>query len=77
MDLDALKKYLSTPKDISKESLEKKSTTICLWLIGYIAKPIGVSDEILEKCCEAFNKNRGKVEYEEEAIFNVLKSYEA
>ena len=75
-DYNEIKNFMATPQDISKVSLEKKAMVICLWLIGYLAKPIGISDDILKKCCEAFNNNRGKVEKEEEAIFNILKSYE-
>lgn len=76
MDKDNIKdleKYLRTPRDISKESLEKQASILTLAFIGYIAIPIGISKELLEKCCKAFNNNRGKVEWEEEAILTVLK----
>lgn len=70
---DDLMKRLSTPRDISKMSLEEQASIITLSFIGYLARPVGISKELLEKCCEAFNNNRGKVEWEEEAILKVLK----
>jgi len=32
----------------------------------------GVSEDLLKKCAEAFDNNRGKVEREEEAVYQVL-----
>ena len=72
-DIKDLEKQLRTPRDISKESLEKQAITITLAFIGFIAIPTGISKELLEKCCEAFNNNRGQVEWEEEAVLKVLK----
>jgi len=72
-DYNDLIKQLGTPRDISKMSLEKQAGIITLSFIGYLARPVGISKELLEKCCEAFNNNRGKVEWEEEAILTVLK----
>jgi hypothetical protein len=68
-----LEKQLRTPRDISKESLETQASLLTLAFIGYIAIPTGISKELLEKCCEAFNNNRGKLEWEMEAILTILK----
>ena len=68
----ALRKYLKTPKDIAYESNENKASTLALHFIGYIAKPIGISDKLYKKCLEAFNNNRGKCELEIEAILKIL-----
>jgi hypothetical protein len=73
MDKDSIEKQLRTPRDISNDSLEKQANTLTLAFIGFIAIPTGISKELLEKCCEAFNNNRGQVEWEEEAVLKVLK----
>lgn len=69
-----LNKFLNTPKDISNLDIDEQSEILTLFFIGYIAKPIGISDYLLEKCVEAFNNNRGKIEREQQAIFKVLKN---
>jgi len=71
-DMEGLKNFLATPKDVSQESNEEKAGTLALHFIGYIAKPIGIDDVLYRKCIEAFNNNRGKVEREIEAILKVL-----
>jgi len=71
--LEKLEKQLRTPRDISKESLEDQANTLTLAFIGFIAVPTGISKELLEKCCEAFNNNRGQFEWEMDAILKVLK----
>lgn len=70
--IEDIEKQLRTPRDISKDDLEDQANTLTLAFIGYIAIPIGISKELLEKCCEAFNNNRGKVEWETEAVLKVL-----
>lgn len=67
-----LKKHLSTPKDISMKSNEDKAAILTLHFIGYLAKPIGIDDILYRRCLEAFNNNRGKVEWEEEAVLKIL-----
>lgn len=74
IEKEELLKVLRTPVDISQKSNEEKAGTITLFFIGYIAKPIGISDELLQKCVEAFNDNRGKVEWEIAAVLKVLNS---
>jgi hypothetical protein len=71
-----IEKFLRTPQDISKKTLEEQANTLTLAFIGYLAIPTGISKELLEKCCEAFNNNRGKFEWEEEAILTILKKAE-
>lgn len=71
--IDDVFNYLKTPRDISNLPLEEQANIITLAFIGYCAKPIGISKELLEKCCEAFNNNRGKIEKEAEAVLKVLK----
>jgi hypothetical protein len=68
-----LKKYLLTPKDISQMPTERQATIIVLSFIGYIARPTGISEELMAKCAEAFNAHRGKVEWEIEAVEKILK----
>jgi hypothetical protein len=70
---EELEKQLRTPRDISNLSLEEQANTLTLAFIGFIAIPTGISKGLLEKCCEAFNNNRGQFEWEEEAILKVLK----
>lgn len=70
--VEELYKFLKTSKDISKMSNEDKANIITLFFIGYLAKPIGISDELLKKCCDAFNNNRGKCEWEEAAVLKTL-----
>jgi len=69
---DDLKKALLTPKDWTQLSNEERASTLALSFIGFIARPINIPKDILEKCCEAFNNNRGKVENEIESILIVL-----
>jgi hypothetical protein len=73
MDKDSIEKQLRTPRDISNDSLEEQANTLTLAFIGFIAIPAGISKELLEKCCEAFNNNRGQFEWEMEAILKALK----
>jgi len=73
IDIDDLKKFLAISKDISNESNEEKAGILALHFIGYLAKPIGISDTLYKKCVEAFNDNRGKVEWEIKAILKILK----
>lgn len=70
----ALKDHLNKPQDISSKPLKDQADILTLAFIGMIAMPIGISKEVLEKCCEAFNNNRGQVEWEAEAILEVLKN---
>jgi hypothetical protein len=72
IDIEDLKKYLLTPKDISQDTNEQKATTLVLHFIGYVARPIGIDHELYKKCIQAFNEHRGKVEWEIEAVLKVL-----
>jgi hypothetical protein len=74
-DYEDIINYLKIPKDISNLSLEEQANTLTLAFIGFIAIPIGISKGLLEKCCEAFNNNRGQFEWEEEAILKVLQEH--
>lgn len=71
--VEDLKRYLSTPKDISLFSLEEQANVLTLHFIGYLAKPIGIDDNKYKKCLEAFSNSRGKIEWESEAVLNVLR----
>ena len=70
--VEHLLSVLKTPKDISKMSNRDKASIIALYFIGYVAKPTGISDVLLQKCADAFNDNRGKVEKEIESVFKIL-----
>ena len=69
---DDLKKALLTPKDWTQLSNEERASTLALSFIGFIARPINIPKDILKKCCEAFDNNRGKIEDEIESILIVL-----
>ena len=75
-DVEDLKKYLATPRDISKEPVEKQACHITLYFIGYVAAPLGIQKEVLQACRDAFNANRGKTEIEEAAVLKVLREFE-
>ena len=70
--VDDLIEHLKKPRDLSNASLEDKAGILTLHFIGYVAKPIGVSDAVYKKALEAFNNNRGKVEWEEAAVLKAL-----
>jgi hypothetical protein len=70
--IDEILNELRTPKDIFNLSLEEQTNIITLSFIGYVAKPVGISKELLEKCVKAFNEDRGKIEKESNAILKVL-----
>ena len=71
-DFEGLKKFLMTSKDWTIMSNEDRANTLVLSFIGYVARPKNIPKETLEKCIEAFNNNRGKVEIEIEAVLKVL-----
>lgn len=71
-DVEDLEKFLRTPKDISHSSDEIKADILTLHFIGYLAKPIGINDVLYKKCAEAFDANRGKVEWESAAVLKAL-----
>lgn len=53
---------------------EKLATTLCLHFINptIIERPKKINDDLYLKCKEAFVNNRGKFEWEEDAILEVL-----
>ena len=59
-------------KKLRRINHAQNNFTLALSFIGFIARPINIPKDILEKCCEAFNNNRGKVENEIETILIVL-----
>ena len=71
--MDAVIKAMTTPMDISKKSNYDKANTLALSFIGYVAKPIGISEELYQLCVKAFQEcTAGKIEREIEAIQKVL-----
>lgn len=72
-ELGDLKRELSTPKDLTDLSNEEAAGIIALHLIGFVAKPTGISEELYKKCVNAFNNNRGKFEMEAVAVLKVLR----
>lgn len=75
-DREALEQHLGTPRDIINESLENQANILTLHFIGFIPKPIGISNDTYSKCLEAFSNNRGQFEWEMEAVLEILKEYE-
>lgn len=69
---DDLKRFMSTPRDLSKATNKSKAEILTLHFIGFVAKPTGISQRIYLLCLEAFNSNRGKTELEIEAVLRVL-----
>ena len=53
-------------------SNEDRASNLALSFIGMVARPKNIPEGILEKCIKAFNDNRGKVEWEIQAILKVL-----
>ena len=68
-----LLKYLSTPKDLTNSSPEEQAGILALHFIGYVARPIGIPEDVYQKCIQAFSSHRGKIEWETDAILEVLK----
>ena len=69
---DDIQKILRTPKDWNKMDKKDQASTLALSFIGMIARPKNIPADLLEKCVEAFNNNRGKIEWEIQAIQEVL-----
>ena len=65
-------KALNTPRDWNEMDNEQRASVLALSFIGYVVRPKNIPKDILEKCAKAFNDNRGKVEWETEAILKVL-----
>jgi hypothetical protein len=70
-----LEKMMRTPVDISTLPLEERANILTLHFIGYLAKPNGINEKVYNNCMEAFSSKRGKVEWETEAVLNILKNY--
>ena len=71
--MDAISSAIGTPRDISCKNNYEKANILALSFIGYVAKPVGISEEIYEKCVKAFqNCTAGKIEKEIEAIQQAL-----
>ena len=73
MSRKTLERVLATPKDLSETPKHDWASVIALYCIGFISKPTGISEELLKECRAAFGSNRGKFEWEEQAIEQVLK----
>jgi len=71
--MEAIMSAMSTPKDISEKSNYDKANILALSFIGYVTKPVGISEEIYQKCVKAFQDcTAGKIEREIDAIKLVL-----
>ena len=70
--VDDIVRLLRTPRDWNKMDNTARADTLVLSFIGYVARPKNIPHDVLEKCIEAFNNNRGKVERETEAVLKVL-----
>jgi hypothetical protein len=75
VDIRNLVNYLSAPLDAGEMGNERLAGVLMLSFIGMCARPKNISRELLDRCIEAFNNNRGKTEVEEAAILNVLNNY--
>ena len=67
-----LNNVLRTPKDWNTIHGGDKASTLALSFIDMVARPINIPEDLLEKCIEAFNNNRGKFEWEVQAIQEVI-----
>lgn len=79
MNREEIKKFMNdveermkTPVDLSKATIEKKTDILTLHFIGYLVKPLGIEETLYKECLLAFCDNRGKYEWEAEAIRKVL-----
>ena len=72
IDAKDLEKYLLTPQDSTKMPTPIFATTLVLSFIGMVARPSNIDKELLQKCCDVFNANRGKVETEVEEVRKVI-----
>lgn len=63
-------------EDLTNIALEKQADILTLHFIGFCPKPIGISNELYEKCKVAFNKHRGQYHWEAQAILECLKEEE-
>ena len=72
VDIDGLTKFLLTPQDSTKMPDDIFATTLTLSFIGMVARPNNIDTELLQKCCDAFNANRGKTETEIEVVKQVI-----
>ena len=72
MNAKDLEKFLLTPQDSTKMPDEVFATNLVLSFIGMVARPSNIDSELLQKCCDAFNGNRGKVEKEIEVVKEVI-----
>ena len=72
IDAKGLKEFLFTSQDSTKMSDEIFATSLTLSFIGMVARPANIPEGLLQKCCDAFNANRGKVETEIEEVKKVI-----
>ena len=72
IDIEGLTKFLLTPQDSTKMPDEIFATSLTLSFIGMIVRPKNIDPELLQKCWEAFNANRGKTEIEIEKVKEVI-----
>ena len=73
--MEDIEAFLRTPKDWDELNNESRATTLVLSFIGYVARPKNIPEALLEKCVEAFNANRGKVQWEEKAVLEAIEEY--
>ena len=72
----ALMEVLTKSIDISQFPPDNKAEVLALSFIGYMAKPIGISEELYKKCLKAFEDNRGKIQQEKDAILQAIEDAE-
>lgn len=71
-----LNKFFNESVDLTNTDNSHKASMLTLHFIGYIAKPTGITEDVYLKCLDAFNSHRGKFQWEEKAILDVLESCE-
>ncbi len=62
MNDDDLMRVLNTPKDWNNLNNRDKADILVLSFIGMVARPKNIPEDVLEKCVDAFNNNRGKMQ---------------
>lgn len=75
--LEDVKKQLRTPFDVTGKTPHEKASLLCLSFIGYVARPKGLTEQEIRVAVDAFNNNRGKIEWEIEAVEKALIELEA
>jgi len=66
-------RYLKIVRYITNLPLKIQALIICLYFVGCVPKPIGISNYLLQRCAIAFDAHVDKFERQTRAIYEILK----